>query len=88
MIAVIKRIAKVILMLIFNLRPGVSIFSKNQFLDALASLDFKVSLSQRFTFFTASVSTGLSDFFSAIYVLALEFLFSQCCLFRIGSVLP
>ena len=27
-------------------------------------------------------------FISAIYVLALEFLFSQCCLFRIGSVLP
>ena len=27
-------------------------------------------------------------FISAINVLALEFLFSQCCLFRIGSVLP
>ena len=31
------------------------------FLDALASLDFKLSLSQSFTFFTASASTGLSE---------------------------
>ena len=31
---------------------------------------------------------SLYFFISAIYVLALEFLYSQCCLFRIGSVLP
>ena len=31
---------------------------------------------------------SLYIFISAIYVLALEFLYSQCCLFRIGSVLP
>ena len=36
------------------------------FLDALASLDFKLSLSQRFTFFTASASTGLSDLFISV----------------------
>ena len=33
------------------------------FLDALASLDFKLSLSQSFTFFIASASTGLSELF-------------------------
>ena len=32
------------------------------FLDALASLDFKLSVAQRY-FFTASASTGLSDLF-------------------------
>ena len=36
------------------------------FLDALASLDFKLSLSQRFTFFIASASTGLSELFNKI----------------------
>ena len=38
-------------------------FTRSSFLDALASLDFKLSLSQRFTFFTASASTGLSELF-------------------------
>ena len=33
------------------------------FLDALASLDPKLSLSEKVTFFTASASTGLSDYF-------------------------
>ena len=33
------------------------------FLDALASLDFKLSVSERFTVFTASASTGLSELF-------------------------
>ena len=36
------------------------------FLDALASLDFKLSVSQSLSdspFFTASASTGLSDYF-------------------------
>ena len=40
---------------------GLFIFGP--FLDALASLDFKLLLSQRFTFFTASASTGLSELF-------------------------
>ena len=36
-----------------------------RFLDALTSFDFKLSVSQSVTyrFFTASASTGLSDFF-------------------------
>ena len=33
------------------------------FLDALASLEFKLWVSQSFTFFTASASTGLSELF-------------------------
>ena len=33
------------------------------FLDVLASLDFKLSVSESFTFFTASASTGLSELF-------------------------
>ena len=35
------------------------------FLDALASLDFKLSVAQSLMFFTASASTGLSDLFVA-----------------------
>ena len=40
-------------------------FSENDFLDALASLDFKLSVSESVSnspFFTASASTGLSDY--------------------------
>ena len=36
------------------------------FLDALASLDFRLSVSQWLIFFTASASTGLSDLFLVI----------------------
>ena len=39
---------------------------QTKFLDALASLDFKLSVSQSLSdspFFTASASTGLSDYF-------------------------
>ena len=39
------------------------IHDRVEFLDALASLDFKLSVSESFTFFTASASTGLSELF-------------------------
>ena len=41
----------------------VKSYGKPRFLDALASLDFKLSVSEWFTFFTASASTGLSELF-------------------------
>ena len=40
------------------------------FLDALASLDFKLSVTEWFTFFTASASTGLSELFITLKKLA------------------
>ena len=39
--------------------------NQSSFLDALASLDFKLWVSQLLTFFTASASTSLSDYFTA-----------------------
>ena len=69
-----------VLSVIIHLRPNLSELSMQGFavspsrcsvflfLDALASLDLKLSLSQSFTFFTASASTGLSDFFYFFFV--------------------
>ena len=42
---------------------GTAAMFEELFLDALASLDFKLSVSESFTFFTTSASTGLSDYF-------------------------
>ena len=47
------------------------------FLDALASLDFKLSVSESFTFFTASASTGLSELFYLVSLCLFAFV-SPC----------
>ena len=47
--------------------PSWYILRKWSFLDALASLDFKLSVSEWFTVFTASASTGLSELFVTFY---------------------
>ena len=57
------KVFKCLLSIFFNEKILIQVF-----LDALASLDFKLSLSDS-PFFTASASTGLSDLSQVFFIL-------------------
>ena len=50
----------------FDCIPNARELVAIEYLRCASSLDFKLSLSESVTFFTASASTGLSDYFACI----------------------
>ena len=80
----------IMMIMMFNWQHNVSKLTQLPqfiFLDALASLDFKLSVSESFTFFIASASTGLSELFLLFADLGLVKAF-KICFSDIYAVLP